>query len=87
VESSIRGGKRKEIIGNDRREQSNLPVKTQNSSSRFCADEPILSNGKDGFFIKGQSQGKYSKHSFLLDDDIGIMQDKHGGMKRIFLNL
>ena len=43
-------------------------------------DEPILSNGKDGFFIKGQSQGKYSKYGFLLDDDIAIMQGKHGGI-------
>ena len=33
-----------------------------------------------GSFVKGQPQGKYSKYGFLLDDDVAIMQDKHGGI-------
>lgn len=29
---------------------------------------------------KGQSQGKYSKYKFLLDNDISAIQDKHAGI-------
>lgn len=29
---------------------------------------------------KGQSQGKYSKYGFLLDNDIAVIQDRHAGI-------
>jgi len=29
---------------------------------------------------KGQSQGKYSKYKFLLDNDIVVIQDRHAGI-------
>jgi len=29
---------------------------------------------------KGQSQGKYSKYKFLLDNNIAIIQDRHAGI-------
>ena len=29
---------------------------------------------------KGQSQGRYSKYQFFLDNDIAIIQDRHAGI-------
>lgn len=29
---------------------------------------------------KGQSQGKYSKYKFLLDNGIAVIQDRHAGI-------